>query len=172
MMLALYKINIGICQFFFALICISLPMLFLQCLLYLYLCHHHVVDSIDDGAAQGRGRVHVVHRCQCVCDLRQVVRELELHPLLSGAAVLQQSHAGISVIGPVAGQVEAVGHLGNELLGSPVVLQSHPLRTVQKENKVDWPPHTAGYGRLWKRAANVHTVKLVTDICILKFKEV
>lgn len=146
----------------FALGCLSF-----QCLSHPYLWHHHIVDSIDDAAAQGRGGVHVVDRRQRVGDLRQVVRELELHPLLGGAAVLQQSQAGVPLIRPVAGQVEAVSHLGDELLGPAVVLQSHPLRTIQKENDVDWPPHTAGHGRLWKRAASGHTVRVGYRLYVL-----
>lgn len=113
----------------------------------LYLWNHHVVDGVDDGAAQGGGGIHVVHPGQRVADDREVVREQELHPLVGGAAVLQQSDAGVPLVRAAAGQVDPPGHVLDELLGPAVVLQAHPLRAVQHEDHVDGPANTVGHSR-------------------------
>lgn len=116
-----------------------------------YLEKHHIVDSVDDGVAQSRGGVHVTHTCQRIRDHCEVVCERELHPLFFGAAVLDQSHTGIPLVRGPVGQGEAASHILNELLGPAVVLQSHPLRSIQHEHHIHWPLHTASHSRLWNR---------------------
>lgn len=95
--------------------------------LSLYLWNHDVVDGVDDRAAQSRRGIHVVHVGQRIADEREVVRQRELHPLLRGAAVLQQSEASVPLVRVAVGQVEAAGHVLDELFGPAVVLQAHPL---------------------------------------------
>lgn len=129
----------------------------------MYLGNHHIVDSIDDSAAQSGGGVQVIDCRQRVSDHCEVVRELELHPLLCGAAVLQQSQAGIPLVGLAVGQGEAAGHVLNELLGPAVVLHSQPLRAVQEEHHVDRPLHAAGHGRLCNRNTVIFVQLLTGD---------
>ena len=110
---------------------------------------------MDDGATQSGRGVHVVHSCQCISDDGEIVCEWELHLLFSGAAVLQQSDAGIPLVFRATGQGEAAGNVLDELLGPAVVLQSHPLRAIQHEDHIDWPLKTASHSRLWNRHTNI-----------------
>lgn len=74
--------------------------------------------------------------------------ERELHLLFRGAAVLQQSDAGIPLIGRAAGQDQLASHVLNELFGPAVVLQAHSLRTVQHEDQIYRPLDTTSHGGL------------------------
>lgn len=81
--------------------------------------------------------------------------ERKLHFLLCRAAVLQQSHTGVSLIFHVLGQGQAASHILNKLLGPTVVLQSHPLRAIQQEDHIHWPLDAARHRRLWNGDQNV-----------------
>lgn len=105
---------------------------------------------MDDGAAQSGRGIHVVHIGQRIADDCEVVCERELHPVFCRAAVLQQSKASVPLVRVAAGQVEAAGHVLDELFGPAVVLQPHSLRAVQHKDHVHRPSDTGGHSRLWR----------------------
>lgn len=119
-----------------------------------YLFDHQVVDSIDDSTAQSRRGIHVVHIGQWIWDDAKLVSERKLHLLFYRAAVLQQSQTGSPVVCGGVGQGKTACHVLDELFGPAVVLQAHPLRTIQQENDVHWPLDTTSYCRLWNRYTN------------------
>lgn len=113
---------------------------------------------MDDSAAQSGRGIHVVHTGQRITDDCEVVCERELHPLFCRAAVLQQSKASVPLVRVAAGQVEAEGHVLDELFGPAVVLQPHSLRAVQQKDQVHRPSDTGGHSRLWRRHTQNQTM--------------